>query len=179
MNLRAPDPPLSDGRVTLRPPDERDISAIDTGIHDAEVVRWFGQPNDFAVDVLALNRERWSEGSPTFAICEADGACAGHVWMNVCRADPTTGYVGYWLLPGVRGRGLATRAVRLLADWAVQYVGLTRLRLITEPSNTRSQRVAERSGFRQVEVLRNHGAIDGRAIDQVVFELTREGVPSV
>lgn len=46
------DPRLTDGVVALRLPDERDLPAIDLGIHDAEVVRWFGQPTRTAQEVL-------------------------------------------------------------------------------------------------------------------------------
>ena len=77
MSLRAPDPPLGDCEVTLRPPDERDLTAIDLGIHDPDVVRWFGQPDSSALDVLALNRRRWANGSPTLSICDAVGVCVG------------------------------------------------------------------------------------------------------
>ncbi len=174
MGLRIPDPPLSDGVVTLRPPDERDLAAINLGIHDPDVVRWFGQPNSSAMDLLLLNRRRWADGSPTFSICELDGICVGHVWVNVEGVEATIGYVGYWLLPSARERGLATRAVRLLSDWAVHRLGITHLRLLTEPDNEQSRRVAERSGFRRTGILTGHAEIDGRSIDHVVFSLPPE-----
>jgi RimJ/RimL family protein N-acetyltransferase len=162
---------LRDDVVTLRQPDERDLPAIDAGIHDGDVVRWFGQPEGFAVEVLALNQTRWAEGSPTFAICEMDGDCVGLVWLNIGAGDVATGYVGYWLLPAARGRGLATRAVRLLSRLAVGELGIVHLRLLTEPANERSQRVAERCGFRRVALLPAHGQVDGRPVDHVLFEL--------
>ena len=46
------------------------------------------------MDVLLLNRKRWADGSPTFSICESDGICVGHVWVNVDTDDPAIGYVG-------------------------------------------------------------------------------------
>lgn len=175
MSLRVPQQPLGDDLVTLRPADDRDLPAIDLGIHDPDVVRWFGQPNSSASEVLALNRERWAAGSPTFAICELDGICVGHVWINFSSSEAGIGYVGYWLLPRARGRGLATRAVQVLSDWAIQDPGTTRLRLLTEPANDRSQRVAERSGFRLVGVLAEHGEVDGSPVDHVLFELPPDG----
>ena len=165
-----PDPLLTDEVVTLRRPDLGDLPAIEAGITDPEVVRWFGQPGASAIDVLALNRRRWMSGSPTLAICEARGPCVGHVWVNVSADDTSIGYVGYWLLPEARGRGLATRAVRLVSTWATRDIGLTRLRLLTEPTNIRSQQVAERAGYRRIRLLRDHDRIDGRSIDHVLFE---------
>ncbi len=175
MTLRPPSPPLTDGVVILRPPDEGDLAAIDLGLHDPDVVRWFGQPVSSAVDVLALNRTRWADGSPTFSICEQDLACVGHVWMNRSTSDTTTGSIGYWLLPRARGRGLATRAVRLISDWAIEDLGIRCLRLYTEPDNEPSQRVAERSGFRRIRTIAGHGEIDGRSVDHVLYERVPEG----
>jgi [ribosomal protein S5]-alanine N-acetyltransferase len=106
---------------------------------------------------------------------QRDGTCVGLVWVNVRESDPTTGSVGYWLLPSARGRGLATRAVRLMSGWAVREMGMTNLLLTTEPENEQSRRVAERSGFRQTGVLHHQATVAGRLIDQVVYELGPEG----
>jgi RimJ/RimL family protein N-acetyltransferase len=168
--VRPPDRPLTDGVVSLRPPDERDLPAIERGLDDVDVVRAFGRPTGSAEDVLELNRARWRDGTgPTFAICDARGACVGHAFVNV--GPDRRGSVGYWLLPEARGKGLATRAVRLVSAWAFDALGLARLQLLTEPSNDASQRVAERSGFRREGVLRSFADIDGRRVDYVVFSL--------
>ena len=171
----APDPPLTDGTVLLRASESGDVSAIEAGIHDPDVIRWIGPTQGSGTDVIALNRQRWASGSPTLSICERDGMCVGLVWINVRETDQTTGWVGYWLLPTARGRGLATRAVRLASSWALREMRVTNLRLTTEPENVRSRRVAERSGFRQIDLLHHQATIDGRLIDQVVYELVPEG----
>jgi len=170
----APDPPLTDGRVVLRVSESRDLPAIEAGIHDPDVIRWIGPTQGSATDVIAMNRERWASGSPTLSICERDSTCIGLVWINVPEADQATGWVGYWLLPRARGRGLATRAVRLVSSWALREMGVTNLRLTTEPENGRSRRVAERSGFLHTGMLHHQATIDGRLIDQVVYELVPE-----
>jgi RimJ/RimL family protein N-acetyltransferase len=163
-------PVLSDGVVTLRGSEPRDGAAIEAGMHDPDVVRWIGAPRPSAEAVLAENDERWADGSPTLSICELDGTCVGLVWMNRRASDAATGSVGYWLLPAARGRGLATRAVRLLSTWVTSELGITTLRLTTAPDNHRSQRVAERSGFRRLGVAADV-APEPRERGQVVFEL--------
>jgi RimJ/RimL family protein N-acetyltransferase len=162
-------PVLSDGVVLLRGSEPRDAAAIEEGMHDPDVVRWIGAPRPSAQAVLAENEERWAGGSPTLSICELDGSCVGLVWMNRRAGDPGTGAVGYWLLPSARGRGLATRAVRLVSGWVTTELGITKLRLTTAPDNDRSQRVAERSGFRRLGVGAED-APDLRERGQVVFE---------
>jgi len=165
-----PLPVLSDDRVLLRPAEHRDLAAIEAGIHDPDVIRWIGAPEGSAHDVLVQNEERWRIGSPTLSICELDGTCVGKVWMNIRETDRSTGFVGYWLLPVARGRGLATSAVRLLSSWAVRELGVTNVRLTTAPDNERSQRVAERSGFHRVSAP-GAQSVDGRDDGQVVYAL--------
>jgi RimJ/RimL family protein N-acetyltransferase len=168
--LPVPGEPLTDGVILLRPPDERDLPAIEAGIRDPGVVEAFGRATTSAESLLDLNRRRWAEGSgATFSICEGDGPCLGHVFVNMAAAD--RGTVGYWLLPEGRGKGLATRAVRLVSSWAFSELGLARVGLLTEPSNLASQRVAERSGFRREGVLRSFAEIDGRRVNYVSFSL--------
>ena len=59
------------------------------------------------------------------------------------------GHIGYWVTPPARGRGICTRALRLLARWALDELELQRLELITDPDNLASQRVAEKVGFQR------------------------------
>lgn len=163
-------PTLTEGRVVLRAPAAADLPAIDEGMRDPDVVRWIGPPWPFD-EVLGRLDALWANGAPTFVVCQADGTFAGMAWVNVREEDRSTGYVGYWLLPAARGRGVATSAVRLITSWAVRELGFTTMRLKTAPDNERSKRVAERSGFRRRSP--DAGAPDGPDAGQVVFELDR------
>jgi len=163
-------PRLDDGAVTLRLPGEQDSAAIERGIHDPDVIRAFGHPTFSAEQLLELNRGRWDRGeAATFAICDQADECLGHVFVNL--TAERRGSVGYWLLPEARGKGIATRAVRLVSRWALHDVGLGRLGLLTEPSNVGSLRVAERSGFKREGLLRSYAEIDGRRVDYACFSL--------
>ena len=172
VELAVPDQRLSDGVVTLRPPREDDLRAIGRGIADPDVVRWIG-PFDSASEVLERNLSRWAEGTrATFSICDRKDVCLGHVWVIIADPeDPNRGSVGYWLLPEARGKGFATRSVRLVSRWALGDLGLARLSLFAEPSNEESRRVAQRSGYVEEGVLRSYMEIGIRRVDCVVFSL--------
>lgn len=155
MSLVPPDPPLSDGVIVLRPLDENDLPAIERAASDAEIRKWFDLHTRRPADYLAAKREAWAAGtSASFAICDATRreTCLGHVFVE--RDDDGRGSVGYWLLEEARGKGRATRAVRLMAAWALPAMGLGRLQLHTDLENVASQRVAERAGFTREGVLR-------------------------
>jgi hypothetical protein len=77
--------------------------------------------------------------------------------------------LGYWLGPWARGRGVATRAVKLLARWSFEQLGLERLALHTSSDNLASQAVAGRAGFTREGVLRSWEERHGERADIVVF----------
>ena len=62
--------------------------------------------------------------------------------------------LGYSLLPEGRGRGYATRAVRLAADWVFDELGIGRLQARTAVDNMASARVLERAGFQPEGIAR-------------------------
>ncbi len=79
--------------------------------------------------------------------------------------------LGYWLVPRARGKGIGSRAVALLAQWAVREAGLARLEAYVIPDNTASQRVLEKSGFRREGLLRSYLAYRGNRVDALLYSL--------
>ncbi|MBQ1012708.1 GNAT family N-acetyltransferase [Micromonospora sp. M51] len=102
----------------------------------------------------------------------ASGAPAGSCGMSITDAASGEGSVGYALLPEWRGRGYATRAVRLLAAWAFGSAGVTRLVAGTVPGNVASHRVLERVGFQREGLQRGRlPGLDGTRLDDLTFAL--------
>jgi RimJ/RimL family protein N-acetyltransferase len=105
----------------------------------------------------------------TFAIVdERRGEFLGVVTVRLVEE----GTVGYWLAPAARGRGVMTRAVRLVVGWARETHGIRVLRLTTHPDNVASQRVAERVGFRRIGTKRDHPVFQDGTSEAVLFELS-------
>ena len=78
--------------------------------------------------------------------------------------------VGYWLDREARGRGVATRALRLVAEWACRELGV-RLLLQADVRNAASRRVAEKVLFQFVgEAKAPDGCGDCETV--AVYELT-------
>ena len=137
MSLVPPDPPLSDGVIILRPMDESDLPTIERAASDAEILKWFDLHTRSPADYLAAKREAWAEGTgASFAICDATrpDTCLGQVFIE---RDDGRGSVGYWLVEDGRDKGRATRAVRLMASWALPEMRLGRLQLHTAQTTSR------------------------------------------
>jgi RimJ/RimL family protein N-acetyltransferase len=164
---------LRDGDLELRPWTEDHVPALIEACNDPEIPRWIPViPRPYTeADALAFVRgEARPEIAHSFAIAVGD-ELAGAIGMSL-NSFNYRGHVGYWVAAPARGRGVCTRALRLLSRWALGDLRLQRLELITDPDNRASQRVAERVGFRCEGVLRAHlRHPDGRIRDSLMYSL--------
>lgn len=161
---------VRDGDILLRPFTDDDIPAITSACQDAEIQRWTSVPSPYTEDDARSYIDRLPDAR---AIVDAGtGELFGSVhWRLV---DQGNVQMGYWVKPEARGRGIASRALRLLSEWAVAEVPTARVQLLTEPENVASQRVAENAGFRRECVLRSYLVVRGRRRDGVMFSLLAE-----
>ncbi|MEU6320888.1 GNAT family protein [Streptomyces sp. NPDC047009] len=83
-----------------------------------------------------------------------DGKLVGGVLFRVFDAAGGNCEIGCWLEPAGTGRGLITRAVRVLIDWAVDERGIHRVEWYASSANTPSINVARRLGMSRDGVLR-------------------------
>jgi RimJ/RimL family protein N-acetyltransferase len=92
--------------------------------------------------------------------------------VNLRFGDHDIAEISYFLRASARGRGLATRAVRLVAGWAFDELAVERIELRVHPENDASRRVAERAGFTREGVERASRAWpDGTRVDSIVYSL--------
>jgi RimJ/RimL family protein N-acetyltransferase len=111
----------------------------------------------------------------TFAITvAATGEAVGSIGVANFDWHEGIGDVFYWLAAHARGRGYATRSVRLISAWAFETLELERLELYAHPDNTASQRVAERAGYIREGLLRSAMVVKGARWDVVLFALLPE-----
>ena len=163
---------LHDGDLVLRPWTEDDVPALVAGCNDPEIAHWIPTiPHPYTdADALAFIRGEVRGDHEALAI-EVNGNVVGGIGIGVNTND-YRGRIGYWVAASTRGRGVATRALRVLSRHALDVRGLQRVDLITDPDNIASQRVAEKVGFEREGVLRAHlRHPDGRVRDSVLFSL--------
>jgi RimJ/RimL family protein N-acetyltransferase len=91
---------------------------------------------------------------------------------NLHRIDRELGQgeIGYWLFPEARGRGIATRTARFLADFGFA-IGLERIEARVFYGNPESERVLERAGFTKEGVLRSLPRRAGGRDDMILYSL--------
>jgi RimJ/RimL family protein N-acetyltransferase len=112
----------------------------------------------------------WRDGSRAgFSVQSPDGEFLG--MMSIIKLDLAgrEGELGYIIARQARGRGVATRALRLLTDWAFDALGLQRAELRINTDNAGSVRVAERSGYTLEGTMRSLHFKNGMRTDTLLY----------
>ncbi|MBC9723480.1 GNAT family N-acetyltransferase [Streptomyces sp. TRM68367] len=82
------------------------------------------------------------------------GKLVGGVLFLNFEAEQGRCEVGCWLEPAATGRGLVTRAMRVLLDWAIEERGIHRVEWVAASGNQSSLNVARRLGMTRDGVRR-------------------------
>lgn len=100
-----------------------------------------------------------------------DGTLVGGVLLRTMDVPRGSAEAGCWLEPSAVGRGLVTRAARVLIDWAIRQRGIHRIEWVSSADNEASIAVARRLGMRRDGVLRESYPHRGRRHDLEVWSV--------
>ncbi|MFF8382365.1 GNAT family N-acetyltransferase [Streptomyces kanasensis] len=100
-----------------------------------------------------------------------DGRLVGAVIFRRFDVRQGSAEAGCWLEPSAVGRGLVTRAVRVLVDWAVEERGIHRVEWVVSSGNGPSIAVARRLGMTREAVLRESHPYRGARHDEEVWSV--------
>ncbi|WP_180989059.1 GNAT family N-acetyltransferase [Streptomyces sp. BSE6.1] len=150
---RTPQPtiPTGDG-LMLRPWRAEDAPAVHAAFQDPVMRQWHIRAADSDEEVrgwIAEWQQAWDrESNVQWAVADAaDDRLLGRVALRQVLLGDGVAEVAYWTTAGARGRGVAARATRTLARWALDEIGFQRLELSHAVANEASCRVAQKSGF--------------------------------
>ena len=143
---------------------------------------------DVAPWLPALNADLTLDGVRAFIASSAAERATGRAYDFViadARTDEFLGGCGltqintthrfantyYWVRSSRAGRGVAPAAIRLLARFGFERLGLQRVEIVVAVGNHASLRAAEKAGARREGLLRNRLFQWGERRDAVLFAL--------
>jgi RimJ/RimL family protein N-acetyltransferase len=170
--------PLCDELVCLRAPRAEDAQAVFAYAQEPDQAETIWLPLPFQCSRAAAER----------FIVEVSQGWAGRQGLGIVIADPVSDQlfgilllsqhagreeaeVVYGVAPVYRNRGVATRALSLLAPWAFMELQLSRLELRIGRNHLMSQRVAEKAGFVREGVVWMPVHATGEEYEDIVYAL--------
>ena len=82
--------------------------------------------------------------------------------------------IGFWLSSRCRGRGMMTAAVRQAVEWMFANTPIIRIFAAAYATNSASQRVLVKAGFRHVGTFRKAFFKNGAFVDGCYYELLKD-----
>jgi RimJ/RimL family protein N-acetyltransferase len=146
--------------IRIVPLQRSDLGDLTSMRDDPQVVRFTRMPDPPPVDFFETWFARYEGGRldgtrEAFAIVDGERNLLGIALAPSIDQETATVELGYVIHGHARGRGVATRALELLTDWAFTELDAQRLELYISTANEGSKRVAANNGYVYEGTLRS------------------------
>ena len=176
---------LQNDLVTVRRLQTADAPAICEAIRDSlehlqTWMPWCHAEYSLADTEIFIAKETylWDAGEEySFAILNRDQRFVGVCGLNQFNRIHHLANLGYWLRRDATGHGYASAAARLVAQFGLVDLSLTRVEILAAVGNEPSQRVAQRAGAVREGILRSRLWLHDRAHDAVCYSIVRSSSP--
>jgi RimJ/RimL family protein N-acetyltransferase len=171
---------LSDGVVSIRPFNAFDAAPLFEAISESlpQLCTWLTwcRPDHALDDCAAFilkSQVDWQNGEQfNFGSFHAKTQkLIGSVALNQINRAHNFANVGYWVRTSEVGQGIGTASVKLIAKFAFQTLGFTRLEVIVPAGNGASQRTALKAGAVLEGSLRHRLMLSGKLHDASLYSL--------
>lgn len=177
-------PTLVGERVLLRPfVLEQDLAVLRAILQDPEVGRLTGSDHGPANrapwdDAAESRMRRWyasrheqPDRLDLAVVDQATGSCVGEAVLNDWDSGNRSCNFRIMLAAAGQNRGLGSEAVRLIAGYGFEHLGLHRISLGVFAFNPRARRAYEKAGFIAEGVHRDVLLYDGKWEDEIVMSI--------
>ena len=177
MILPSPLPSLRTERLLLRRPIPSDIADRLALGRDPEIYRNLGADVRNLQTLTDEQAKAWVDNiasHPAAWVIEHQGRAIGEILIdNFVEADQRAGLINGILDGAALGRGLGTEAIRAVAEFCFDVLGLHKLSMRVLSFNTRGIRAYERVGFVREGLERESALIGGIWYDDVIVGLLK------
>jgi len=147
-------PTLTAQDVVLRPLVTDDAEALFAAHGDPETHKYWSSPahKDVAETARYIEETLAIDGARGWAITESGGEALGRIALFELREG--VGEIGILMRRDATGRGLASKAMKLVEDYAFNDLDMHRLVADIDPDNSNSISLFLRAGFEREGLLR-------------------------
>jgi RimJ/RimL family protein N-acetyltransferase len=171
-------PTLTRGLITLRKPELKDTQAVFDGCQDPLIPRFTAISANYsmahALDyVQRVDASLRTQRELPLVIEYGNGddrKFAGTISFHSISVKNSVGEIGYWMSESMRGKSIATTAVRMLTDYGFATIGFKRVEAMVDIENIASTKLLASAGYQREGLLRKKiSRDDGRQVDMYLF----------
>jgi RimJ/RimL family protein N-acetyltransferase len=171
-------PTLTRGLINLRKPELKDTQAVYDGCQDPLIPRFTAISANYsmahALDyVQRVEASLRTQRELPLVIEYGNGddrKFAGTISFHSISVKNSVGEIGYWMSESMRGKSIATTAVRMLTDYGFATIGFKRVEAMVDIENIASTKLLTSAGYQREGLLRKKiSRDDGRQVDLYLF----------
>jgi RimJ/RimL family protein N-acetyltransferase len=171
-------PTLTRGLINLRKPELKDTQAVFDGCQDPLIPRFTAISANYsmahALDyVQRVDASLRTQRELPLVIEYGNGddrKFAGTISFHSISVKNSVGEIGYWMSESMRGKSIATTAVRMLTDYGFATIGFKRVEAMVDIENIASTKLLASAGYQREGLLRKKiSRDDGRQVDMYLF----------
>jgi [ribosomal protein S5]-alanine N-acetyltransferase len=171
-------PILTRGLINLRKPELKDTQAVYDGCQDPLIPRFTAISANYsmahALDyVQRVDASLRTQRELPLVIEYGNGddrKFAGTISFHSISVKNSVGEIGYWMSESMRGKSIATTAVRMLTDYGFATIGFKRVEAMVDVENIASTKLLASAGYQCEGLLRKKiSRDDGRQVDMYLF----------
>ena len=171
-------PTLTRGLINLRKPELKDTQAIFDGCQDPLIPRFTAISANYsmahALDyVQRVDASLRTQRELPLIIEYGNGddqKFAGTISFHSISVKNSVSEIGYWMSESMRGKSIATTAVRMLTDYGFATIGFKRVEAMVDVENMASTKLLTSAGYQREGLLRKKiSRDDGRQVDMYLF----------
>jgi [ribosomal protein S5]-alanine N-acetyltransferase len=171
-------PTLTRGLINLRKPELKDTQAVFDGCQDPLIPRFTAISANYsmahALDyVQRVDASLRTQRELPLIIEYGNGddrKFAGTISFHSISVKNSVGEIGYWMSESMRGKSIATTAVRMLTDYGFATIGFKRVEAMVDVENMASTKLLTSAGYQREGLLRKKiSRDDGRQVDMYLF----------
>ena len=171
-------PTLTRGLINLRKPEVKDTQAVFDGCQDPLIPRFTAISANYsmahALDyVQRVDASLRTQRELPLVIEYGNGddrKFAGTISFHSISVKNSVGEIGYWMSESMRGKSIATTAVRMLTDYGFATIGFKRVEAMVDIENIASTKLLTSAGYQREGLLRKKiSRDDGRQVDMYLF----------
>lgn len=84
--------------------------------------------------------------------------------------------IGYWIVEHAQGRGIITRACKVLTDYCFSTLLLNRIEIKCATENIKSQAIPIKLGFKQEGIIREGELLNGKFVNLYLYSLLNKEI---
>lgn len=128
---------------------------------------------EFFLSFIKKSLHDYADGKSLVCAMIYHGQVVGNISFNSIRYDLLTVEIGYWLHRDFQGKGIVSKSVSKLIQYAFTELKMEKVQISAATENQSSRNVCERLGFQLEGIVTRAENLNGKVVDHAIYGLSR------